>query len=58
VPRPRNATEREIRVKFRQLSRVYHPDKHRSEETGVSDEEAVRMFQEFNNAYSYLMEAN
>jgi hypothetical protein len=54
----RNATEREIRVKFRQLSRIYHPDKHRSQETGVSDQEAVQMFQNFNNAYSYLMETH
>ena len=32
-----------------------HPDKHRSENTGISNHEATEKFQEFNNAYDYLM---
>jgi hypothetical protein len=52
----RGATEREIRVKFRQLSRIYHPDRHKSDETGLTDQQAKEKFQEINNAYSYLCE--
>ena len=49
-----STTERELKVRFRLLSRKYHPDKHKSEETGLSDEHAKAKFQEFNNAYAYL----
>jgi DnaJ-class molecular chaperone len=49
-----SATERELKVRFRLLSRKYHPEKHKSEETGLSDEQAKAKFQEFNNAYAYL----
>ena len=49
-----NATERELKVRFRLLSRKYHPDKHKTDETGISNEEAKAKFQEFNNAYAYL----
>lgn len=52
----RGATEREVRVRFRQLSRVYHPDRHRAEETGMTDQQAKEKFQEMNNAHSYLCE--
>ncbi len=50
------ATEREVRVNFRQLSRVYHPDKHKPEQTGLTQREAIEKFQLINNAYSYLVE--
>ena len=35
------------------MSRIYHPDKHNSGFTGMSDEEAVEFFQRLNNAQSY-----
>ena len=50
------ATEAELKHSFRKLSRVYHPDKHKPEETGLSLEEATAHFQLLNNAYSYLRE--
>ena len=50
------ATEAELKHSFRRLSRVYHPDKHKPEETGLSLEEATAHFQLLNNAYSYLRE--
>ena len=49
------ATEREIKVSFRQLSRTYHPDKHKPEQTGLTQREATEKFQLINNAYSYLV---
>jgi curved DNA-binding protein CbpA len=52
----RGATEREIRVRFRKLSRIYHPDRHKCDETGLTDQQAKEKFQEINNAYSYLCE--
>jgi hypothetical protein len=36
------------------MSRIYHPDKHNSGFTGMSDEKAVEFFQHLNNAQSYL----
>jgi hypothetical protein len=36
------------------MSRIYHPDKHNSGFTGMSDEKAVEFFQHLNNAHSYL----
>ena len=50
-----NATERGIRVRFRQLSRKYHPDKHQQSETGMSDAEATEHFQKANNAQEALI---
>ena len=50
-----NATEREIRVKFRQLSRMYHPDKHQQSQTGMTNEEATEFFQRANNAQENLL---
>ena len=48
-----NATEREVRLKFRRLSMIYHPDKY-SPQLGISQEEATAHFQTLNNAYEYL----
>ena len=50
-----NATEREIRIRFRQLSRKYHPDKHQESETGMSDAEAMEYLQKANNAQEALI---
>jgi DnaJ-class molecular chaperone len=38
------------------MSRIYHPDKHNSGFTGMSDEQAVEFFQHLNNAHSCLRE--
>ena len=50
------ASKMEVKVQFRKLSRVYHPDVHKSAQTGVTDPEATAFFQLINNAYSYLQE--
>ena len=48
------ASEREVRIKFREISRRYHPDRHQSEVTGFTDGEAVELFQDVNNAQEFL----
>lgn len=50
------ASESEVKVKYRQLSRIYHPDKHDSEKTGISDNEASEFFKLINNAQAHLRE--
>jgi hypothetical protein len=50
------ATEGEVKAAYQAMSRIYHPDKHNSGFTGMSDEEAVKFFQHLNNAHSYLRE--
>jgi DnaJ-class molecular chaperone len=49
------ATEREVRVSFMQLSRIYHPDKHKPEQTELTQRDAIEKFQLINNAHSYLV---
>ena len=44
----------EVRAEFRQFSRIYHPDKHKSTRTKMSDDEATAFFQLFNNARDFL----
>eukprot|EP00985_Skeletonema_marinoi_P000351 scaffold126_cov142-Skeletonema_marinoi.AAC.7 len=46
----------EVRAEFRQFSRIYiyHPDKHKSTRTKMSDDEAKAFFQLFNNARDFL----
>ena len=36
---------KEVKVKYRQLSEIYHPDKHQPDKTGVSEIEAHSHFQ-------------
>ena len=48
------AREMEVKVKFRKLSRMYHPDVHKSAQTGMTDPEATVFFQLIKNTYSYL----
>ena len=48
------AGETRVKVQFRALSRIYHPIKHKPEQTGKTNEEAATFFQLINNAYSYL----
>ena len=50
------ASETEVKVKFRAMSRVYHPDKHNPDQAGMSNSQATAFFQLLNNAYSYLRE--
>ena len=51
-----STSQREIKIKFRQLSRTYHTDKHQSEKTGITNDEAQELFQAFNNAQEILIE--
>eukprot|EP00956_Cyclotella_meneghiniana_P019936 scaffold34652_cov36-Cyclotella_meneghiniana.AAC.1 len=51
---PPSASLREAKMKFRQLCRIYHPDKHKSDVTGLTDTEAKEKFQRFNNAYEFV----
>ena len=46
----------EVKVQFRKLSRVYHPDKHDSSQPEMASAEATAFFQLINNVYSYLKE--
>jgi curved DNA-binding protein CbpA len=48
------ASEREAKVKFRALFRIYHLDKHDPSKTGLTDLQAKEKFQAFNNAYEYV----
>ena len=50
------ASEMEEKVQFRKVSRIFHPDKHNSSQTGMTNAEAKAFFQLINNAYSYLKE--
>jgi hypothetical protein len=52
------ATEgrRRRKAAYQAMSRIYHPDKHNSGFTDMSDEEAVEFFHHLNNAHSYLRE--
>jgi len=51
------ASETEVKIKYRQLSRKYHPDKHDPSITGMTDSEAQHFMQLLNSAMSYLREA-
>ena len=46
----------EAKVKYRSLSRIYHPDVHDTEKTGLSHNKAQSFFQIINNAHSFLRE--
>ena len=48
------ASETEVEVQFRAIYRIYHPDKHKTEQNGMED--ATTSFQILNNAHSYLRE--
>jgi curved DNA-binding protein CbpA len=50
------ASEIEAKVKYRQLARIYHPDKNNQAETGLTTEEASEFFKLLNNANEYLKE--
>ena len=48
------ATETEVKVAYRALSRIYHPDKNDPSRTGMTNEEASEHFKLINNANQYL----
>ena len=49
-------TVQEVNVRYRFLARILHPDKHNTEVTGMTSEEAAEMFKLVNNAQQYLRE--
>ena len=51
---PRTLTEREIKIRYRQLARTYHPDKYNSTTDKMSKSEAQEHFKLLNNAYESL----
>ena len=48
------STEREIKTQYRILARIYHPDKHGPESTGMTSNQAEEHFNNINNAYDYF----
>ena len=48
------ATIMEVKAEYRSLARIYHPDKHQPEQTGMSNEDAMKILQLINNAHTYL----
>ena len=50
------ASEMEIKVHYRQLTRKYHPDKNDPAVTGLTATEASDFFKLLNNANEYLQE--
>ena len=54
IPVSAAATEREIKVQYRRLARIYHPDKYDPTANEMSMFEAQEHFKLINNAYEYL----
>ena len=50
------ATETEVKVAYRALARIYHPDKHDPARTGMTHADASEYFKLINNAQAYLCE--
>jgi curved DNA-binding protein CbpA len=50
------ASEIEVKLKYRQLSQIYHPDKNNPATTRLTTEEASEFFKLLNNANEYLKE--
>ena len=48
------ATEREIKVQYRRLARIYHPDKYDSSTNPTTKTESQEHFKLINNAYEFL----
>ncbi|KAL7536025.1 hypothetical protein ACHAXR_011344, partial [Thalassiosira sp. AJA248-18] len=48
------ASETDVKIKYRALSRLYHSDKHDSTKTGMTDQAASDFFKLINNAQAYL----
>ncbi len=50
------ASKIEIKIQYRQLAHKYHPDKNDCVATGLTMEEATKIFKLLNNANEYLKE--
>jgi curved DNA-binding protein CbpA len=50
------ATEMEVKVQYRALSCIYHPDQHDSARTGLTHKTAADFFKLINNMQAYLQE--
>jgi DnaJ-class molecular chaperone len=50
------ATFSQVKANRNKLARMYHPDKHRSEMTGLTQEGAKQYMQIINRAYEFLQE--
>ena len=48
-------TKRKIKTQYRILARIYHPEKHDSESTGMTLNQAEEHFKNINNDYEYLL---
>ena len=48
------AISREVNIKFKQLSSIYHPDKHDPSKTGMTNAEVQNFFQRMKNAQELL----
>jgi hypothetical protein len=48
------ATYAEVKAKYRAMARMYHPDQHNPERTGLTHSQAVQLFKLINNAHEYL----
>ena len=48
------ATETEVKVQYRALARIYHPDKHDPTRTGMTHKAAADYFTLINNVHTYL----
>jgi len=48
------ASEAELKKRYRELSRLYHPDKHDSTKTGMTDEEAENFCKSGRNLFNYI----
>ena len=48
-------TEREIKTRYRRLARIYRPEKHNPESTGMTSNQAEYHFKNINNAYEDLI---
>jgi DnaJ-class molecular chaperone len=48
------ASYSEVKSQLRALARIYHPDKHDPEQTGMSHTGAKIFFQLINNSHKYL----
>ena len=51
---PMSATEREIKLQYRRLAKIYHPDKFDPTTTEISMFKVQEHFKQINNAYEYL----
>ena len=48
------ATEREVKTQYRQLARIYHPDKYDQTSTQMTPRQSKEHFKLINNAYEFL----